>query len=99
MLFGWFNARAARDAGVRLAQAFASRVPAQSQLADRKFEQRARSAIAQLQREAAEFAKANRLNAYQKAKLGTAFKWSLKEAGYPDAYVDKLTDLLILQLQ
>ena len=99
MVFGWFDARAAKECGAELARAFASRVPARADVGERKFESRAKSAIAQLQRDAAEFARGHKLNAYKKAQLGNAFKWALKDAGYADEYVDKLTDLLVLQLQ
>jgi hypothetical protein len=98
MVFGWFDARVAKDRGAELARAFASRVPVEANLGERKFESRAKSAIAQLQRDAAEFARNEKLNAYKKAQLGNAFKWALKDAGYADEYVDKLTDLLLLQL-
>ena len=99
MIFDWFDARAARECGAGLAQAFVARVPTGVEVGERKFESRAKAAITQLQRDAAEFARGHKLNAYKKAALGNAFKWGLKDAGYPNAYADKLTDLLLLQLQ
>ncbi len=99
MIFGWFDARTAKQRGVELAQAFAARVPVGADVGERKFEARAKGAITQLQRDAADFARNHKLNAYKKAQLGNAFKWALKDAGYPAEYVDKLTDLLVLQLQ
>lgn len=99
MIFSWFDAKAAKAQGTQLAQAFAARVPADSKADPRKFESRAKSAIAQMQRDAAAFAAGHPLNGYKKAQLANAFKWALKDAGYTDDYVDKLTDLLLLQLQ
>jgi len=37
------------------------------------------------------FARSRRLNLYKKAHLGNRFKWSLREAGYPDAFADALS--------
>ncbi|CAD5373157.1 conserved hypothetical protein [Rubrivivax sp. A210] len=99
MIFGWFDARAARSFGSELALAFMALVPADAKMTDRKFEAKARSALTQLGRRVADFTREHRLNGYQKARLGNAFKWALKDAGYDAAYIDKLTDWLILQLQ
>ena len=41
------------------------------------------------------FASATALNLYKKAHLGNRFKWALKEAGYPDEFVDTLTHELV----
>jgi|SoimicMinimDraft_17_1059745.scaffolds.fasta_scaffold86738_2 hypothetical protein len=37
------------------------------------------------------FARSHRLNLYKKAHLGNRLKWSLRDAGYPDAFADALT--------
>jgi len=37
------------------------------------------------------FARSRPLNVYKKAHLGNRFKWSLREAGYPDAFADLLS--------
>lgn len=99
MIFGWFDARAAQACGAGLAQSFMARVPADARLSDRKFEVKAKSALTHLGRDIAAFRTEHRLNPYQKARLGNAFKWALKDAGYDAGYVDKLTDLLMVQLQ
>jgi hypothetical protein len=98
MILRWFDGRAAESFGTELARSFAARVPLERELSDRKFEAKAKTAIAQLQSSVAKFKDANRLNFYQRAKLGNAFQWALKDAGYPPEYVAKLTDLLMLQL-
>jgi len=98
MIFAWFDTKAAKALGCDLAHSFIARVPVDTKLSDRKFEARAKAAVAALQLSVAEFKKAHRLNAYQKAQAGNSFKWVLKDAGYEATYVDKLTDLLMLQL-
>jgi hypothetical protein len=101
VIFGWFDARAARALGDSLAKSFIKRVPVESAAtsSDRKFEARAKTGVAAMQREVAEWRRGHTLNSYQQARAGNAFKWALKDAGYPDAYVDKLTDLFLLQLR
>jgi hypothetical protein len=37
------------------------------------------------------FARSRPLNLYKKAHLGNRFKWSLREAGYPDAFADLMS--------
>ncbi len=99
MIFGWFDASAAQAFGSDLARAFMARVPVDATLSERKFEAKAKSALTHLERGIADFKRKHRLNFYQKAKLGNSFKWMLKDGGYDPAYVDKLTDLVMLQLQ
>jgi hypothetical protein len=41
------------------------------------------------------FARSRPLNLYKKAHLGNRVKWALKEAGYPDDFVDTLTYELV----
>ena len=99
MIFGWFDAKPAQALGSDLARAFMSRVPVNAKVSDRKFEVKAKAALLEIERRIADFKTSQRLNFYRKAKLGNAFKWTLKDAGYDPAYVDKLTDLVMLQPQ
>lgn len=99
MIPGWFDARTAAAFGAELARFFIAKVPADSRLTDRKFEAKAKAALTQIGRQAADFKRSHGLNFYKKARLGNAFKWALKDAGYDPAYIDKLTDWLVLQLQ
>jgi hypothetical protein len=45
---------------------------------------------------AAEFQKQRRLGMFGRARVGTAFKLQLKEAGYPETFVDDVTRQLLL---
>jgi hypothetical protein len=99
MFLRWFDARAAQTFGAELARSFMSRVPPDAKLSERKFEAKAKTALLQIERSIADFRASHRLNFYRKAKLGNAFKWTLKDAGYDPSYVDQLTDLVMLQLQ
>ena len=55
-------------------------------------------AVDEICNRAAEFQRAKRLGAYGKAKLGTAFKLQLKESGYPDEFVNELTQRLLIRI-
>ena len=46
----------------------------------------------------ADFGRARKLNVYQKARFGNRIKWALKEAQYPQLFVDVMTQELITQL-
>jgi hypothetical protein len=37
------------------------------------------------------FGSAQKPNVYKRARLGNRVKWAMKEAGYPDAFVDAFT--------
>lgn len=99
MVFGWFDAKAAQAFGSELAKTFMGRVPLNAEFKEPKFEARAKSAIAQMERSVEDFRQRNPLNMFQKAKLGNAFKWALLDAGYPQDTADRLTDLLMLQFR
>lgn len=47
---------------------------------------------------AAEFQRERRLGVYGKAKLGTAFKLQLRESGYPQGFIDELTQTLLIRI-
>jgi len=44
------------------------------------------------------FARSHRLNVYKRARLGNRVKWALKDAGYPETFVDAFTYELITLL-
>jgi hypothetical protein len=98
MIFGWFDASAAKQFGASLAQSFVDQVPLDTSADAKKFESKAKAAIKKLGLQVVDFKRQHALNGYQKARLCNNFKWTLKDAGYDTAYVDKLTDWLMLQL-
>jgi len=46
--------------------------------------------------EAAAYGAQNRLGVYKKARLANAFKWSLKELGYSDKFIEVATEGLVV---
>jgi hypothetical protein len=45
-----------------------------------------------------DFARNGRLNLYKKARFGNRVKWALKEAQYPEPFVEAMTHELVTQL-
>lgn len=99
MILGWFDATEAQAFGRTLATSFIERLPPAEKTSDKKFENKAREALGKMAKQVASFRSNHRLNFYKKAKLGNAFKWTLRDAGFDAAYSDKLTEWLMLQLQ
>ena len=97
-MLSWFDAGSAKAFGLQLAETFALVLPLEAKLGDKKFSQKAESALKKMHLMIAEFKRANKLNVYKKAQLGNTFKWRLKDAGLDDAYVDLLTEWLVERL-
>jgi hypothetical protein len=45
-----------------------------------------------------DFARNGKLNLYKKARFGNRIKWALKEAQYPEPFVEAMTHELVTQL-
>ncbi|MBC7603083.1 MAG: hypothetical protein H7255_10560 [Ramlibacter sp.] len=91
MVFKWFDTAevdAFADATVKM---FMERFPpSEFTAAGKKQQERFRKVHAALSREMQAFRKKKTLNIYQKARLANRFKWALKDAAYPDAFIDEL---------
>jgi hypothetical protein len=98
MILSWFDAAAATDFGTTLATFFVQRVPLDAKMTEKKFAAKAQEVLKKMALQIDRFKAENRLNTYKKAKLANAFKWSLKDAGYDAAYVDRLGDWLTARL-
>jgi hypothetical protein len=98
MFFSWFDASAATAFGTTLAGFFAQRVPRDAAVSDKKFAAKAQDVLGKMALQVDRFKAENGLNTYKKAKLGNAFKWALKDAGYPPAYIEKLSEWLMVRL-
>ena len=98
MVLSWFDAGAASAFGASLAAFFAQRVPPDVKLSDKKFAAKAQDVLNKMALQVDRFKAENELNTYKKAKLGNAFKWALRDAGYEAAYVEKISEWLVLRL-
>ena len=95
-MFGWLFSREVDNFAIDLARDFSKRCPPRP---DRQpVAGVVAGAIDDACNRALEFKRARRLGVYGKAKLGTAFKYELKELGYPEEFVNELTRQLLLKL-
>lgn len=97
-MFDWFKTKEARAFGSSLAQFYMQRVPAGSAFSERKFAAKTQDTLRKMQLQIQQFRQQHPLNTYQKASLGNAFKWELRDGGYDSHYVDEITEWLIVQL-
>jgi hypothetical protein len=69
--------------------------PAEIAAADDKSDKRLRRMTEVLSDRARAFAMAERPNLYKRARLGNRVRWALKEAGYPESFVEAFTYELV----
>lgn len=99
MILKWFDAREATEFGEKLARLLIERTPdADAQVGERMKSKKHVAMLHQLEQQVTRFRDDHKLNIYTKAQLGNKFKWTLKERGYDAAYVDQLTNWLMLKL-
>ena len=99
MGLSWFDATEAKAFGETLAQMLIERTPADDTIGKGRLTKKHEAMLHQLERHVSKFRDEHTLNIYKKAQLGNRFKWTLKDKGYDDAYIDLLTNWLMLQLQ
>jgi hypothetical protein len=90
-MFAWFNAVAAKSFGKSLAELIIRQHDAARKKTERKAARVLEGIEKQIATQVSEFRKEQSLNIYKTAQLANAFKWTLKEAGFDDAYVEALT--------
>ena len=97
MVLGWFDTRAVVAFAAEAAREIQGALPpaeAPKRVRGDKRAKRFERVVAKARR----FAADNKLNAYKKAKLINTLRWSLKEAGYPDDFIDDIAGLLLTSL-
>ena len=95
-MFGWFDCTEVNAFADGVVGDLAKRVPPSA------IENPAKKTAERLYRtndmiftRAESFARTARLNLYKKAHLGNRVKWALKEAGYPEDFIEALTYELV----
>ncbi|MCU0501787.1 MAG: hypothetical protein MUC51_08485 [Anaerolineae bacterium] len=96
-MLNWFNAKEAQAFGTQLANFYMHRVPYEAPFSQKKFAAKTQDTLKKMQLQVQQFRQQHQLNMYQKAKLGNAFKWTLRDGGYDTQYVDEITEWLIVQ--
>jgi hypothetical protein len=95
-MINWFNAKEAQAFGTSLAKFYMARVPYEAPFSEKKFAAKTQETLKKMELQIQQFRRQHQLNTYQKAKLGNAFKWALRDGGYDTNYVDEITEWLIL---
>lgn len=94
----WLDAKEEQAFGKALAQFYVDRVPFEAPFGKKRFATKTQDTLTKLDLQVQLFKKDRPLNVYKKAKLGNAFKWVLRDAGYDAAYVNELTEWLMLRI-
>lgn len=97
-MFGWFDAKEAQHFGTSLARFYIDRVPFEAPFSKNKFATKTQEVLKKIDLQVDQFKQGRDLNMYKKAKLGNAFKWALRDAGYDVDYVNELTEWLMLRV-
>lgn len=100
MLLGWFKSRnEVHEFGRSLAQELARHYPPPNEGHTKSASpKRLAVTIEDVYARALKFKREKRLGVYQKAKLGNAFRWKLKELGYNEDFVEQVTKALVIRL-
>lgn len=96
-MFSWFNATEAVAQGREIALGVcASLKPAEAGGITRT-EGRMREQFERLIERSTSAVRGHRFNLYQKAKFANTLKWELREAGYPDEFIDEFLTFILVR--
>ncbi|MFN2646600.1 MAG: hypothetical protein ABR570_16560 [Burkholderiales bacterium] len=98
-MLGWFSTKEVD----RFAQALVAEVKRRTPVSsagtlDKKSLERMSRMTDVLSNQVRAFANSQRLNVYKRARLGNQVKWALKDAGYPESFVEAFTSELVTLL-
>jgi hypothetical protein len=95
----WFDTKGSDDFARSLAKDIEARIPLVSLDGYKRGDAVKHAESLQLvHNRVAKFRQENRLNFYKTAKLGNVLRWELKEAGYPDDFVDQIAKDVVVRL-
>jgi hypothetical protein len=99
MPFGWFSTKEVDRFADSLVAELLERFPHTGlDVASRKSAERAVKTLDRMYSSISSFAAQHRPNLYQKARFGNRLKWALKDAGYPDPFIETVTHELVKYL-
>ena len=97
-MLGWFDAKEAEKFGTALARFFIEKMPPENKMNESKIASKTEYVLGKMTAQIKAFKEGQKLNFYKTAKLGNAFRWTLKDAGYEAAYIETLVAWLVAQL-
>ena len=95
-MFSFFDATSAKEFGAQLARFYIDRMPLNTGMNEKQFAVKSLKLMEQMDLQLRTYKQQNKLNLYKVAQMANAFKWALKDAGYEDAYIDKLTQWFVV---
>lgn len=99
MVFGWLDTKEVDAFADSVVAELLRRFPPSGvDLSTRKAVERVMKNVDALMLRVGDFARGRRLNVYKKARFGNRIKWALKEARYPELFVDVMTHELVTQV-
>jgi hypothetical protein len=99
MLLAWFDtAEVDRFAALLVREVTRRLPPSQVDSSSKKAVERLSRMTDVLSDQLRAFAQSQRLNVYKRARLGNRVKWQLKDAGYPEPFVDAFTTEVVTLL-
>jgi hypothetical protein len=99
MLINWLNTKEVDAFADSVVAELRERFPPSGiDLSKKKAIERVVKNVDKLLARVSDFARNGRLNLYKKARFGNRVKWALKEAQYPEPFVEAMTHELVTQL-
>jgi len=98
MIITWFDSMEAEKFGKLLAHMIIEKLPVNNEKVKNKTLVKQLEVIDKMYLKIAEFKVSHKLNIYKKAKLGSAFKFELINAGYNMAFINKITKGLLQKI-
>ena len=99
MVLGWFDTREVDRFAASLVREVTRRLPpSQVDSSSKKAIERLSRMTDVLSNQVRTFAQSQSLNVYKRARLGNRVKWQLKDAGYPQPFVDAFTTEVVTLL-
>lgn len=98
-MFSFLDAKAAKAFGTEMACTYIERMPPHATSSEKQFASKSKHAIEKMSVQIAAYKQQNKLNLYKVAQMANAFKWTLKDAGYTEDFIDKLTQWFVVRVK
>lgn len=98
MLLRWFDTRAVVEFANTTIADIRKLVPPDEHRSSRRQAVKRPERLERVVANTKSFGANNRLNVYKKATLLNTLRWGLKEAGYPEGFVDDVVQLVVFNL-
>lgn len=96
-MFNWFNATQAVAQGKEVALSISALLAPSESVAIRSAEGKIKENFERLIEASVTAVRGHGFNIYQKAKFANTLKWELREAGYPDEFIDEFLTFILVR--